>query len=154
MGNTTNSTQLQIYDCNGSSAQQFKINGGVPVVGPGNKCMDVDGPDTGGDGSIVQLYDCLPTAIDQRWTLNSDQTLRTLGRCLDIDGNGTANFTKLELWDCNGAGGQKWVPQSDGSLLNPQSGRCLDDPMGNTANNTQLQIYDCNGNAAQKYVFN
>ena len=27
----------------------------------------------------------------------------TLGRCLDVTGNSTANFTKLQLWDCNGA---------------------------------------------------
>lgn len=27
----------------------------------------------------------------------------TLGRCLDVTGNVTANFTKLQLRDCNGA---------------------------------------------------
>ena len=89
-----------------------------------------------------------------QWTLNADQSIRTLGRCLDIDGNGTANFTKVELYDCNGVGGQKWVPQANGSLLNPQSGRCLDDPNGVTTNGTRLQIYDCNGNQAQVFTFN
>ena len=81
-----------------------------------------------------------PTPIDQHWTHNSDDSLSTLGRCLDIDGDGTAVGTKVELWDCNGVGGQKWVQQSNGSLLNPQSGLCLDDPSGNTANGTVLQI--------------
>jgi hypothetical protein len=159
-GVTTNGTQLQIHDCNGSSAQQFTITAGVPIIGPGGKCVDVSGDDTGGNLAVVQLWDCLsvltaqPYAKDQHWTLNADQTIRTLGRCLDIDGNGTANFTKVELYDCNGVGGQKWVPQANGSLLNPQSGRCLDDPSGNTANGTQLQIYDCNGNQAQVFTFN
>ena len=60
-----------------------------------------------------------------------------------------ANFTKVELWDCNGVGGQQWVPRADGSLFNPQSGRCLDDPQGVTSNQTQLQIYDCNGQWTQ-----
>ncbi|MDQ2813113.1 MAG: ricin-type beta-trefoil lectin domain protein [Actinomycetota bacterium] len=159
-GNTTNGTQLQIYTCDGSSAQHFSITQGTPIIGPGGKCIDVAGNDTGGNLAVVQLWDCdtvmtaQPLALDQQWTLNSDKTLRTLGRCLDIDGNGTANGTKVELYDCNGVGGQQWVPQANGSLLNPQSGRCLDDPSGNITNGTPLQIYDCNGNAAQVFTFN
>ncbi len=159
-GNTTNGTQLQIYTCNGSAAQQFKITQGTPVIGNGGKCVDVSGNDTGGNLAIVDLWDCLtiatfsPLALDQQWTLNSDGTMRTLGRCLDIDGNSTAIGAKVELYDCNGVGGQKWVPQSNGSLLNPQSGLCLDDPSGNTTNGAQLQIYTCNGNIAQVFSFN
>jgi hypothetical protein len=159
-GNTTNGTALQIYDCNGNAAQQFRINAGVPIHLPGGKCVDVAGDDTGGNLAAAQIWDCLtvrtfsPLALDQQWTLNSDQTIRTLGRCLDIDGNATANGTHLELYDCNGVGGQKWVPQANGSLLNPQSGRCLDDPSGNTTNGTTLQIYDCNGLSAQVFTFN
>ena len=101
-----------------------------------------------------QLWDCQAYAEDQHWTHNADDSLCTLGRCLDIDGNGTANGTQVELWDCNGVGGQKWVQQADGSLLNPQSGRCLDSPSGATANGTRLQIWDCNGAAAQKFAVN
>lgn len=159
-GNTTNGTQLQLYDCNGSAAQKFAVTLGTPIIGPGGKCIDVAGWDNGGNLAVVQLWDCLtvmsadPLAVDQQWTLNPDQTVRTLGRCLDLAGNGTVNGTKLELYDCNGAGGQKWVPQANGSLLNPQSGRCLDDPSGNTASGTQLQLYDCNNNPAQVFTFN
>lgn len=159
-GNTANGTPLQIYDCNGNAAQKFRITQGTPIFGPGGKCVDIAGDDVGGNLAVVQLYDCYtvrsfqPLALDQQWTLNSDQTIRTLGRCLDIDGNGTPNGTKLELFDCNGVGGQKWVPQANGSLLNPQSGRCLDDPSGNTTNATALQLYDCNGNQAQVFIFN
>jgi hypothetical protein len=129
---------------------------GSAIIGPGGKCVDVSGDDTGGDLAVVQLWDCLPLAADQHWSPSAigTGTLSTLGRCLDIDGDGTANGTKVELYDCNGVGGQQWVPQANGSLLNPQSGRCLDDPSGNTANGTQLQIYDCNGNAAQVFQFN
>jgi hypothetical protein len=78
--------------------------------------------------------------------------VRAFGKCLDIDGNGTANFTKVQVWDCApGVGGQQWRHRSDGSLFNPQSGRCLDIPSGGTANGTKLQIYDCNGLGTQKW---
>ena len=110
--------------------------------------------DSGGNLAAVQLYDCQPYALDQHWYHNADSSLQTLGRCLDINGNGTANNTQVELYDCNGVGGQKWVQQADGSLRNPQSGRCLDSPSGAIANQTRLQIYDCNGSAAQKFALN
>jgi hypothetical protein len=58
--------------------------------------------------------------------MDADGTVRSFGKCLDIQGNGTANVTKVQLWDCDGAGGQQWVARADGSLYNPQSGRCLD----------------------------
>jgi hypothetical protein len=151
-GASANGTRLQIYDCNGSAAQKFAVNGGGPAVGPGSKCIDVAADDTGGNGAAVQLWDCQSYAIDQHWAHLSNGALRTLGRCLDINGNGTANGTQVELWDCNGVGGQNWQQQADGSLVNPQSGRCLDSPSGNTANGTRLQIYDCNGSAAQKFA--
>ncbi|WP_029291353.1 arabinofuranosidase catalytic domain-containing protein [Cellulomonas sp. HZM] len=151
-GATANGTLVQIWDCNGAAAQKFAVNGGGTVNGPGGQCVDVAADDTGGNLSAVQLWGCQSYAADQHWFHASDTSLRTLGRCLDINGNGTANGTKVELWDCNGVGGQKWVQQADGSLLNPQSGRCLDAPSGVTTNGTRLQIWDCNGSAAQKFA--
>ena len=44
----------------------------------------------------------------QQWTMMADGTIRSFGKCLDIVGNGTANFTKVQLWDCGPAGGQHW----------------------------------------------
>jgi non-reducing end alpha-L-arabinofuranosidase len=151
-GNTANGTQLQIWTCNGTPAQQFTVNGGSMIDGPGGQCVDVIGDDTGTDYADVDLWGCQSYAVDQHWYHNSDGSLETLGRCLDIDGDGTAPGTKVELWDCNGVGGQKWVQQANGSLLNPQSGLCLDDPSGNTANGTQLQIWTCNGTPAQQFA--
>ncbi|HEY1920174.1 MAG TPA: arabinofuranosidase catalytic domain-containing protein [Streptosporangiaceae bacterium] len=151
-GNTTNGTQLQIWTCNGTPAQVFSVNGGGMIDGPGSQCADVAGDDTGGDGTYVQLWGCQSYAIDQHWYHNSNGSLETLGRCLDVDGDGTAAGTKVELWDCNGVGGQVWQQQSNGSLLNPQSGLCLDDPSDNTADGTQLQIWTCNGTPAQEFA--
>jgi non-reducing end alpha-L-arabinofuranosidase len=151
---TANGTVLQIYTCNGTAAQDYAVNGGGTIVGPGGKCVDVAGDDVGGDGTVVQLWDCQDFAADQHWYHNTNGSLETLGRCLDIDGNATAVGTKVELWDCNGVGGQDWVQQSNGSLLNPQSGLCLDSPNDATANGTVLQIYTCNGTAAQDYALN
>ncbi len=151
-GSTANGVQLRIHDCNGAAAQKFAINGGGMAVGPGSKCVDVAADDTGVNSTAVQLWDCQSYAADQHWVQTSNGGLRTLGRCLDIVGNGTANDTQVELWDCNGVTGQVWVQQADGSVKNPQSGRCLDAPDGTTTNGTRLRIHDCNGSAAQKFA--
>jgi non-reducing end alpha-L-arabinofuranosidase len=150
-GNTANGTQLQIYTCNGTTAQAFSVHGGGMIDASGGQCVDVGGDDVGGNLTVVQLWHCQSYAVDQHWFHNSNGSLETLGRCLDIDGNGTAVGTKVELYDCNGVGGQVWQQQSNGSLLNPQSGLCLDDPSGDTADGTVLQIYTCNGTGAQKF---
>jgi beta-glucanase (GH16 family) len=121
------------------------------INGPGGKCVDVSGDNTGGNGAAVQLWTCQGApATDQQWTWNGS-TLRTLGRCLDVQSGGTANGTKLQLWDCNGTGAQNWQ-QVGNTLRNPQSGRCVDSPSGSTANGARLQIWDCNGTGAQSFV--
>ncbi|MCU7726376.1 ricin-type beta-trefoil lectin domain protein [Actinoplanes sp. KI2] len=149
-GATANGTRLQIWDCNSSGAQKFAI--GTPIYGPGGKCVDVAGDDTGGDGTAVQLWDCQQaTSKDQKWTW-SGQTLRSLGRCLDIAGGVNAAGTKLQLATCNGGGYQNWVVNGDGSMSNPTTGRCIDSPSGATANGTRLQIWDCNSSGAQKFA--
>jgi hypothetical protein len=147
---TENSVQANIV----AAGYAGNSNGGAAgtITGPGTKCVDVAGDDTGVNGTAVQLWDCQAFSLDQHWKYNSDNSLTTLGRCLDIIGNVTAQGTQVELWDCNGVGGQKWVQQADGSILNPQSGRCLDSPGGATANGTRLQIWDCNGTGAQQFT--
>jgi hypothetical protein len=122
------------------------------VTGPGDQCLDVSGPDSGINGAVVDLWGCDSSSIDQHWTHNSDNSLSTLGRCLDITGGGTAVGTKVELWDCNGGANQVWQQQTNGSLLNPQSGLCLDDPDDSSTDGTQLQIYTCNGTPAQQFA--
>jgi hypothetical protein len=152
-GNTTNGTVLDIEACTGGSSQQFSVAGGHPINAPGGKCVDVNGNDQYGNWNDipVQMWDCQINAYDQHWVHYPDNTLRTLTRCLDINGNGTASGTRVGLFNCNGVGGQQWVQQADGTLLNPQSGLCLTDPGGNTTNGTQLDIEACSGAASQQF---
>ncbi|MDL4818483.1 RICIN domain-containing protein [Actinomadura opuntiae] len=123
-----------------------------PIRGPGSagRCIDVAGDDTGATGAPVQIWNCLGVA-DQSWTVAGDGTIRTMGKCMDVEGYGTANGSKVHLWDCHGGGNQIWRPQPGGVLLNPASGRCLDLPSGNLTNGVQLQLWDCNGQWPQSW---
>lgn len=151
---TANGTRLEIQTCAASASQRFLVSQGTlfdetPIRAPGGNCVDVIGNNVGANGTRVVSWDCLREANDQSWGFKSNGALTTLGRCLDIVGNGTAIGTEVQLWDCNGVGGQKWVPQSNGTLKNPQSALCLADTASGSSNGTVLTIRTCTGGAGQ-----
>jgi hypothetical protein len=119
------------------------------IVGYAGKCIDVSGGYPT-NGTPIVLWDC-HGGNNQKWTVAPDRLLRALGKCLDVTDNRTDNGTMVQLWDCNGGGNQQWVPQTNGSLLNPQSGRCLDAPGGSRGSGTRLQLWDCHGGPNQQW---
>ncbi|MEU9884909.1 family 16 glycosylhydrolase [Sphaerisporangium sp. NPDC051011] len=107
--NTANGTAVQLYDCNGTGAQNWSWNGDGSVGALG-KCLDVTGGSTAG-GTKVQLYDCNGTGA-QKWTYNSGtgQIVNPQSnRCLDATDGSSANGTRLQIWDCNGTAAQRWT---------------------------------------------
>ena len=88
---------------------------------------------------------------NQQWTLSADGTVRGLGKCLDVTGNGTADGTAVQLWDCFGGGNQRWTA-ANGTLVNVGSGKCLDVRDNSTADGARLQIWACSGGANQRWT--
>src|SRR6218665_3001278 len=107
-GNTANGTRIQLWDCNGTNAQNWSLvaDGTLRAFG---KCLDVSNSGTT-NGTAIQLWDCNGTSA-QQWihTPSNDLVNPQANKCLDLpDGNSTSG-TKLQLWDCNGTGAQKWT---------------------------------------------
>jgi glucosylceramidase len=104
--NTANGTQVQLYTCNGTAAQQWTVgtDGTIRALG---KCLDVSGASTA-NGTKVQLWDCNGTAA-QQWTAGATASLRALGKCLDATGVSSADGTPLQVWDCTGGANQQWT---------------------------------------------
>jgi hypothetical protein len=122
-----------------------------PIVGYGGLCVDVRGASSA-NFTPVQVYTCNGTNAQQWTVVQAGSTLQSLGKCMDINGGGTADGTTVDLYTCNNTGAQVFIPQSGGSLYNPQSNKCLDDTNWSTTPGTQLQIWDCSGNANQKWA--
>ncbi|KQV05648.1 MULTISPECIES: ricin-type beta-trefoil lectin domain protein [unclassified Kitasatospora] len=103
---SANGTAVQLYDCNGTTAQTWTagVDGTVRALG---KCLDVAAANSA-DGTKVQLWDCNGSAA-QSWAPNADGTLRALGKCLDVTGNSSANGTPTQLWTCFGGANQRWT---------------------------------------------
>ncbi len=120
-----------------------------PITGYQGLCLDDRSASTA-NFNPIQVFTCNGTGA-QQWTVASGNTLQVLGKCLDVDAAGTANGTTVDLYTCNGTGAQTWIPQSNGSLVNPNSGKCLDDT-GFGGSGTQVQIWSCTGGTNQKWT--
>ncbi|MEY9908326.1 glucosylceramidase [Catenulispora sp. MAP12-49] len=105
--NSANGTAVQLYDCNGTGAQQWTVaaDGSLQALG---KCMDVTSAGTA-NGTQVQLYDCNGTGA-QKWQhqANGELVNTASGRCLDATGPSSANGTRLQIWDCTDGANQQW----------------------------------------------
>ncbi|MEV1018218.1 ThuA domain-containing protein [Micromonospora sp. NPDC049801] len=107
-GATADGTQIQIYTCNGSTAQTWTVTPNSTIKALG-KCLDVSGGGTA-DGTKIQLWTCNGSGA-QNWAAQSDGSLRNTSssKCLDVSGNNSADSTVVHLWTCNGAANQKWT---------------------------------------------
>ncbi len=149
-GGTMQVDYVAAYTTNGGGGPPPPPPGsGAITAGVGNNlCVDVRGANNA-NFTPVQIYTCNGTNAQQWSVVQAGSTLHALGKCMDINGSGTSDGTTVDLYDCNNTAAQVFIPQSNGSLYNPQSNKCLDDPGATTASGTQLQIWDCNGTPAQ-----
>ncbi|NED82000.1 ricin-type beta-trefoil lectin domain protein, partial [Streptomyces sp. SID11233] len=101
-----------------------------------------------------QTWSCTGAA-NQRWTLGTDGTVRTNGKCLDVTGGSTADGAKVQLYDCNGTGAQRWTYDATShDVVNTAADKCLDVTDRSTANGARAQIWTCTGASNQKWTLN
>lgn len=77
-------------------------------------------------------------------------------KCIDIPGGDYRTGNKLQLWDCNGQGGQNFGWDSDMMTIYASSSTdasfCIDTPeVEGDDNGSRLWIWDCNGHQNQQY---
>ena len=131
-----------------------------------SKRMDLSGANAF-NGARVQIWTANGTAA-QRWVFsNSGVTPAGNYRissavngsfCLDVAAAGTANGTRVQLYQCNGTNAQSWnaVPVGNAFELRPANapGSCLDVTGVSTTDGTQLQIWQCSGGSNQRWAIN
>lgn len=110
--NPANGTQVQLYTCNGTSAQIWTIADDSTIRALG-KCLDV-----GGTAIPIRIWDCNGTPA-QVWQLKASGQLvnQESGECLHA--TGSANSTPLQIAPCNSAkrylATQQWFLPPDSS---------------------------------------
>jgi chitosanase len=132
--NSANGTAVQLYDCNGTNAQQWSVGNTDQSIRALGKCLDVTAASTA-NGAKIQLYDCNNTGA-QKWSVSGRTLVNTgSGKCLDVPAGNTANGTRLQIWDCLNNANQQWTaPGGSGptqpppTTQPPAGGTPLDDP--------------------------
>jgi len=111
-GMSVNLTPADLYDCNGTTAQQWSLESDGTIRSLG-MCLDVYG---GGrtNGTKVELYACESGDGAQQWQWSSNGTYGESltnpqsGLCLDDPGATTTDGTQLQIYTCNGTPAQVW----------------------------------------------
>ena len=105
---TADFNPIQVYTCNGTSAQDWTIGSGntLQVLG---MCLDVNAAGTA-NGTLVDLYTCNGTGA-QVWESGANGSLINpqSGACLDDTGWSTTPGTQVQIWACTGDANQSWT---------------------------------------------
>jgi RHS repeat-associated protein len=131
---TTAGTAVQLYACNGSKAQKFRIepasttsdatSGALKILG---KCVMPKSGATA-SGTAVVVADCTGAA-NQKWTVvSSGHKLKygTTSMCLDVPSSNSANGTDLQLYACDTNGtAQSWAPANETKYIYGPDGERL-----------------------------
>jgi hypothetical protein len=131
-GSSADGANVQIYDCLGSTAQQFKFED----MGSGfyrarnvnsNKCLDVSGWSSSNGGNIAQ-WSC-GSGNNQQWSVSDvgggkfKLVSRHSGKALDVANLATGNGSNVHQWSYGGGDNQKWMlNQIGGSSSSATSG--------------------------------
>ena len=104
--NSADSTPVQVYTCNGTTAQSWTLTSGNQLQALG-KCLDVSAAGTA-NGTKVQLYTCNGTGA-QVWQhqSNGEYVNPNSGKCLDDTGFGGSG-TQVQIWSCADSSNQQW----------------------------------------------
>ena len=146
----------------GGSASPLTIGASYSFENLDNTAACMSAATDGGppaDGALI-VDDACGSATQAFTVTDAGQGLVSLvevetGRCVDIQGDGTADHTPVDLYDCNGTPAQAFIAVNAGhgavTFVSPQSGRCLNLTNGSTALLTPIQLYDCNLTNAQRW---
>ncbi|MBT2457334.1 ricin-type beta-trefoil lectin domain protein [Streptomyces sp. ISL-86] len=101
-GLSTDGTAIQLWQCNETKAQQWRLTG--DTIRALDKCLSAD--TTG----AVRIATC-DGSDKQRFTYRAgDKTLYNAASdaCVDVPGSVDTNGTDLKMWHCNGGTNQQW----------------------------------------------
>ncbi|MEU6305085.1 family 43 glycosylhydrolase [Streptomyces chartreusis] len=108
-------------------------------------------------GTPVALGTTLPGPSGESAATPTAYTLvnRNSGKCLDVDGGGTADGVDIFQWTCNGGSNQKWRVEDLGDdtnrLVNVATGKVMDTAGCSAADGASIRQWSWLDNKCQRY---
>lgn len=110
-----NGNKIQLWSCNSTIAQQWRVNSDGTITNVNGYCLDVRGGEVV-DRTPVQLWHCSTGNKNQQWVVHAipNSTASTIvnpqaGLCLDDKYSNTKNGNQVWVWHCNGTNAQRWT---------------------------------------------
>ena len=174
-GNISNGANVQVYEGNGTVAQQFSF---IEIIKPertiedgtyriamfsnSNIGVDVDAGSKENGANVLLWEWYQENNLQKQFNINYDEedgyytiTNVNSGKLLTVQDSGTTNSTNVWQYEANGTNSQKWkiVKNSNGSysIISKIKNLYLDIQNGNISNGANVQIYESNGSNAQQF---
>ncbi len=169
-GSNRSNTNIHLFRDNNSDAQKWRFystgNGYYTIMNKLNRFLHVSGK--GKNRANVVSFEKNNTDA-QKWKLKETTapyvnivdglyTIKTKlnsKMALDVDGNGTANFTNIQIYNSNGSSAQKFYirPSGDGwyKFISPLSGKCLSVNGNSRKDRTNVSLYESKSWDGQKW---
>ncbi|KAF5361907.1 hypothetical protein D9756_002821 [Leucocoprinus leucothites] len=107
-----NGTPVQIFDCNGSPAQQWIFSFGQTSVRLANSPFCLDAGNNPTSGTPMKIWQCFANLPAQEWILTPDSriVLANRGLCLDLTSGSFVNSNVVQTWQCDASNlNQVWT---------------------------------------------
>ncbi|KAF8999269.1 ricin B lectin domain-containing protein [Cyathus striatus] len=97
-----NGTPVQIYDCNGTPAQNWYINRGSTKIQLANTNFCLDAGSNPGNGIGMKIWQCYDNLPAHQWWFTDDNriALQGKGQCLDLRNGKLTNGNQVQTWQC------------------------------------------------------
>ncbi|RSS79042.1 hypothetical protein EF918_18775 [Streptomyces sp. WAC06614] len=124
-GNTADGTPIQLYTCNATKAQQWRLTG--DTLRFQEKCAT-------NQGGMFRLAPCDGSPAQKFAYRPADKTLYhpATNQCVDVPAGNSTDGTDLNIWTCNGAPSQVWTFTNTTTYLYDASGNRLIEDNGST----------------------
>ncbi len=103
------------------------------------------------DGVALTIARC-DGGAGQKWTFNSDGSMRSHGYCLDLAWAAQEDGTRVQSATCNGGWAQRFYVNSANDLVNSDIGKCIRPVGGASVSGALLELWSCDGSDPQKWL--
>ncbi|KAF9451140.1 carbohydrate-binding module family 13 protein [Macrolepiota fuliginosa MF-IS2] len=107
-----NGTPVQIFDCNGTPAQQWILKSGETSVRLANTTFCLDAGASPTNGTPMKIWTCFDNLPAQEWFFTDDARIALFnqGLCLDLTNGNLTNTNIVQTFKCtDGNTNQIWT---------------------------------------------
>lgn len=132
------------------STQTAAVTSGTRLIGvQSGRCLDVSqNSQTSGQG--LNIYDCHAQA-NQRFLFTPEGELRVFDGAWCVQPATASAGGRAVISACTGAANQRWVRNSNGTVVHTATSLCLDVSGQATANSSPVAVWTCNGQTNQQW---